>query len=335
MSVSASLARILIEAVARAGADVDGYCAAAGLDRAALEQPLHRIEHAVWMRAIELALAYTDDPELGLHLGERLGPQAFGIVGFVSAQAPTLRESIDALLSYRYLLSDSPPPRLEERGQRAFLPYDYLPGPPAVNRLRAELFVSRFVHLVRAFVGAQGAVEICFAYPAPRYHNAYRRRFGEAVCFDQPRTGLRFPRALLDVPQYHWDPALYRLLREQANLLLADAPNRSVGPRIRLVLLQHREPRPSMREVARRLGATERTLRRQLAAEGTSFREVLDSALRERTLSLLRDQSLTLEEVMARAGFTEASGLYRAVRRWTDLAPAEFRAAQLATPSTK
>jgi AraC-like DNA-binding protein len=61
--------------------------------------------------------------------------------------------------------------------------------------------------------------------------------------------------------------------------------------------------------------ASDRTPRRQLAAEGTSFREILNSAVRERTLSLLRDRALSLEEVTERAGFTDPSGLYRAVRR--------------------
>ena len=325
MSVAASLARIMIEAVARAGADVDAYCRAAGIERALLQEPLQRIEHDVWLRLIELALEYTKDPALGLHLGERLGVHAFGIVGFVSSQAPTLRASIDALLSYRYLLSDSPPPRLEERGQWAFLPYSYVPGTPAVNRVRAELFLSRFVLLVRAFAGAESPVEVCFAYAAPSYERQYRRRFGDTVRFDQPRTGLRFPRALLDVPQYHWDPALYRVLRDQASQLLAHSKHQSVGRRIRLLLLQSREPRLELRDVARQLGASDRSLRRQLASEGTSFREILDSAVRERTLSLLRDHSLSIDEVIERAGFADASGLYRAVRRWTKLSPLAFR----------
>lgn len=180
MSVSVFLARIMVEAVAWAGADVDAYCRAAGIDQALLQDPRNRIEHDIWLRLIELALEYTQDPALGLHLGRQLGAHAFGIVGLVSTQVPTLRESIQALLSYRYLLSDSPPPPLEERGQRAFLPYEYVPGPPAVNRLRAELFLSRFVTLGRAFVGSQGPVEICFAYEPPSYESEYRRLFGKA-----------------------------------------------------------------------------------------------------------------------------------------------------------
>lgn len=325
MSVSATLARIMIEAVARAGGDVDAYCRAAGVDRALVREPLSRIDHVVWMRLIELALDYTGDPALGLHLGERLGVHAFGVVGFVSSQAPTLRESIEALLAYRYLLSDSPPPSLEEHGLHAFLPYAYVPGPPAVDRVRAELFISRFVLLVRAFAASQGPVEVSFAYEAPSYAAEYQRRFGEGVQFAQPRTGIRFSRALLDVPQYHWDPALYRVLRDQASQLLADIPNQSVGRRIRLLLLQSREPRLELGEIARRLGASDRSLRRQLAAEGSSFREILDAATRERTLSLLRDPSLSLDDVVERAGFADPSGLYRAVRRWTNLSPLEFR----------
>ncbi|WP_207217594.1 MULTISPECIES: hypothetical protein [Sorangium] len=45
---------------------------------------------------------------------------------------------------------------------------------------------------------------------------------------------------------------------------------------------------PSLPRVARALGTTERTLRRHLEAEGTSFRRLVDDVRRERAGSLLR-----------------------------------------------
>lgn len=326
MGVSVLLARIMIEAVARAGADVRAYCSDAGIDAERLSDPLERIEHEQWLRLLELALVYTQDPALGLHIGERLSMNAFGIVGLVSSHAPTLREGIEVLLSYRSLLSDSPPPPLEERGERAFLPYEYVSGSPAVNRLRAELFLSRFVTLGRTFTSPRGSTEICFDYPAPTYVSEYRRTFGRSARFDQARAGIGFPRAWLDLPQFHWDPSLYGVLRDQADRLLKRGGRSLVSERLHLLLLQRREPRPGMPDLARRLGMNERALRRRLAEEGSSFRAIAESALRERTLSLLRDPAPSLKDVVARAGFSEASALYRAVRRWTGLSPVQFRA---------
>ncbi len=77
--------------------------------------------------------------------------------------------------------------------------------------------------------------------------------------------------------------------------------------------------------IAESLFVSQRTLQRQLAREGTSFTAVLDQTRRELAERFIRDQSLTLIEITFLLGFSEISSFSRAFKRWTGLAPTEFK----------
>ena len=68
-----------------------------------------------------------------------------------------------------------------------------------------------------------------------------------------------------------------------------------------------------------------RTLQRKLATRGTTFRRLLDAALRVRAERLLAESSLDIVEVAARMGFNDPGNFGRAFRRWTGSGPGTFR----------
>jgi AraC-like DNA-binding protein len=78
-----------------------------------------------------------------------------------------------------------------------------------------------------------------------------------------------------------------------------------------------------MRDAAKRLGLSERTLRRRLDEEGTSFRERLDLVRKDRALEMLAHTDIA--EVAQTLGFVDARSFQRAFRRWTQLTPVEYR----------
>jgi len=82
-------------------------------------------------------------------------------------------------------------------------------------------------------------------------------------------------------------------------------------------------------QMAKRLAMSERALRRALRNEGTSFRVLQDEFRREATLRLLSSPDLSVTDVALMVGFSEASALHRAFKRWTGLTPRQFQ--QLAT----
>jgi AraC-like DNA-binding protein len=327
MGISVVLVRTLAEAVARSGADVPSYFRDAGFDPQLLEDPLARVDVPLYDRLQELALARTGDAALGLHMGEQASYSALGIAGHLGAQCRTLRDCALMLLAYFRVLTDTAPPTMEETVDRAIIRYEFVRSSEALNRLRPEFALARFMVFGRMFAGPDATpLEVWFEHDQPRYVSEYQRVFNCPVLFSQGCTAMVFSRELLESRQFHWDPHLFQMLRAQADHALTQASTHSIAARIHdLVAYSDADVRPEMRDVARHLGMTERALRRKLSEEGSSFREVLDDAMRERTLRLLKNPTLTLQEIAERTGFSEASALHRAVRRWTGQTPMQLR----------
>lgn len=81
-----------------------------------------------------------------------------------------------------------------------------------------------------------------------------------------------------------------------------------------------------MDSIAAQLHVDPRTLRRQLEAEGTSFRELIDEVRATIADELLAVDGLTLADVAGRLGYHDAAGFSRAYRRWTGSSPRRARA---------
>jgi len=80
--------------------------------------------------------------------------------------------------------------------------------------------------------------------------------------------------------------------------------------------------------VAQRMHRSASTLHRQLAAENTSYREILDSTRRGLAEDYLRDARFSLAEIAYLLGFSDQSNFSRAFRRWTNRTPREFQSSE-------
>jgi len=82
---------------------------------------------------------------------------------------------------------------------------------------------------------------------------------------------------------------------------------------------------PAADAVASEWGVSAVTLRRKLAAEGTSWQRVVDEMRHALALRLLSDRSRSIEQVAASLGFGDARSLHRAFRKWTGVSPGAHR----------
>jgi AraC-like DNA-binding protein len=77
-----------------------------------------------------------------------------------------------------------------------------------------------------------------------------------------------------------------------------------------------------------------RTLQRQLADEGTSFKAELEQVRAQMAIAALRDRSVPIDEVAFLLGYAEPSSFYRSFRRWTGRTPHWYRRSASAKPSS-
>ena len=70
---------------------------------------------------------------------------------------------------------------------------------------------------------------------------------------------------------------------------------------------------------------SERTLRRKLREEKSSYRELVDELNRDMAIRYLRDTDLTVENIADSLGFSDAANFRQAFQRWTNATPHQFK----------
>lgn len=144
-------------------------------------------------------------------------------------------------------------------------------------------------------------------------------------------TGFSFPAVYLDHPVMSSMEAL--ALRAPRSFLFAREPGMAASPepvarRVRGIALEAlREARrlPSFDEIVAVVGGSGATLRRRLAREATSYRDIKDSCRREVALDLLRRSDLPIEEIAARLDYCDSDAFRRAFRDWLGMSPSHYR----------
>jgi AraC-like DNA-binding protein len=94
---------------------------------------------------------------------------------------------------------------------------------------------------------------------------------------------------------------------------------------------------PRTEQVAKKVGITQRTLQRRLAAAGTSHLQLVQKLRFDLITKLLKDPHESMATIGSKAGFARPSGFSRAVKNWTGMSPSQYRSQLLArsVPGTR
>ena len=198
----------------------------------------------------------------------------------------------------------------------------------AAPRQTAELILAAWVRAGRVATGTKwNPAEVRFAHRAPPDSRAHERFFGSPPRFSAGENALVLEAALLELPCRRTDPSLLSLLDRYAADRLGGGEAATFADRAWRALSDELQAgNVAARGVAARLNVSVRTLHRALAAEGTSYRRLLDQLRLDIAGRHLRDDRMSVAEVAFLAGFSEISAFHRAFKRWTGQTPVTFRA---------
>ncbi|MCP5164563.1 MAG: AraC family transcriptional regulator [Pseudomonadales bacterium] len=315
------------------GQDPEAVFAALGCSPQLLENSENAIPFTLLGRLFDTCTIATGCPHFGLLLGQRMGLDCVGLVGMVARHSPTVKEALSNLLLYMHLHDRGAVPTLAVVDEEAVFGYTiYQPG----------MTTTASVYDACAAIACNALGTLC----GPRWRptgaqlprsrpddpEPYRRVFGLTPTFAAERMALTFAADWLERPVPGADPALYRVLREQAEVLAVGA-NDNVVPRVRRIacnLLLCGSG--SLDSAAALLSMHPRTLRRRLHASGITYRQLCEECREALALQLLHDSSLPIGEIAARLQYANTAAFTRAFRRWTGSTPTTWRAGQAGYP---
>jgi AraC-like DNA-binding protein len=164
-------------------------------------------------------------------------------------------------------------------------------------------------------------------YPPAANPGDYRHMFlGNPVAFDCASTRMTLGRELLDKRVTQNEASLRRFLRHPVLIMLTGSyASDSWTAQVRDLVHHRLSDMPELKEVAARLEVHPQTLRRRLAGEGTTFKDIKNQVRRDTALYFLGKQGLSIEEIAYRSGFSESSAFIRAFKGWTGVTPYTYR----------
>lgn len=277
-----------------------------------------------WARAVEA----TGDQMLGLHIAEAAPIETFDVHAYALLSSRTLRAAYRRASRYQRLIHEGTRLDFDEGPQYGTLVHS-LGGRP-VARQSAEFLATAWVRIGRLVLEQEWLPRaVYFAHQASPSTLEYDRFFGAPVHFEAGQTALEVENDTLDQVSAAPDDRLAAILDQHVGTLLASRPppRPSLSDQVLGLLVDElQDGSVDARLIARRLHMSERSLRRGLSGEGTSYRELRDRLRLERSLALLQGGRCSIAEIAYLLGFSEVSAFHRAFKRWTGRTPAEARA---------
>lgn len=283
-----------------------------------------------WITLLDCTATYLSDPTLGLRLGQNIAPRHAGVLGYMLLASRNLEEALQRLDRYQRLVYDVTPMERRQGSGHTDLVWGAEQGRP--GPLVDETSITALVQFCRNITGqALKPHFVHFINPEPKDLRPYTEYFGCPVRFSQPETIVRIDAAALGSPLRAADPALSEVMQRHAENLLAKLAQEDaliVQTRQALAASLH-EGEPSIEAIAAQLGRTTRTLQRELAVAGSSFRDVLNKLRKELALAYLGQAHLSMLDIAMLLGYTEQSAFTRGFRQWTGKSPSEYRRLRL------
>jgi AraC-like DNA-binding protein len=311
-----------------AGLDPARILADAGIAVADLAVPDKWVPAAAVSRVLERSAIESGLEDFGLRLAGLRRLATLGPLSVVLSQEPDLRSALTLLCRYEHSYNEALRMRLDEDGDLATMRLWFEFGEPAPTRQALELATAALLGIVRELLGRQWEpLSVCFTHRAPASLTAHRAAFGPRLQFGHEFTGLVFYAVELDAANRASDPLL-RPYAEQLRRALGAPPAATVtGQVTQLIEMLLPVGRCSTAQVSRSLAVTQRTLHRQLDAEGQSFSAIVHATREVLAQRYLSADRYSLTDVSELLGFTAPSAFSRWFRERFGVSPTQWRAA--------
>lgn len=320
----------ICKALRASAVDPQPLLAEVGLNLTQLEkEPEARIPIATMTRFWQLVEMATADSAFGLKVSRYVQPMHFRALGLLMLTSDNMGAVIDKLGRYHAMISDSVNIRVIYQPDRVGFAVDPLAGVP-ISPMSVDGFFSTLMVFSRQLTGVETTLlAVDLMRQQPLDVSPWQQCFQLTPAFAQATNCLWFDRATLNKSDMAGDQQLAVANEAQVKSYLQKMNALSWRERVRNTLQAMLEQgEPSLAEVATLLNSSERSLRRHLQQEDTSFRQLMNDVRAELAVYYLANSSCSITELSLRLGFSDSANFSKAFQRWYGMAPGQYRSRQ-------
>jgi AraC-like DNA-binding protein len=217
--------------------------------------------------------------------------------------------------------------QLQEEGDTIQLELGVDPKGGSIVPASEDYAVGIITRMCRLTLGEFLApVNVLMQRPQPAQPERWDYQLATRVAFAADTTRISWARADIMEPLVTGDPLLARINDEHTQAYLDSFAGKTTTREVVDKIVQRLpDGPPSQQQIASALHISNRTLQRKLHEEGTSFMDLLQGSRMQLAHKYLSNSGRSVVETAYLLGFSEPSTFSRAFKRWTGVAPAEYR----------
>lgn len=263
---------------------------------------------------------------IGLEMGWRLPPTAFGSLGHAIMACHNLGEALRLCEKFWTLFGMGMSYTLKTAEEHCTIEISALPEIP--TRHKQMVLESTLASLYKGYLillpSLKSQTHIWFSFPQPTYYAKACDLLGD-VHYDMPTCQIRIPSHLLDEPLAMSNPFGFQSAIAQCEQQFALRQHPGIAGRVQQALVLSAHGYPNVEMIAEKLHISPRTLRRHLKSEGANFQTLLNNARKRDAMALLANSSQEIQNIANTLGYTDPANFTRAFKQWSGQTPRAYR----------
>jgi AraC-like DNA-binding protein len=318
---------VLSRYFAKQGIDLDLLIEGTQLQADDLYDPDFLVTPEQEMTVIRNIIRLVPEQGLGLRIGRQYHTGALGMVGIAAIHSDTLLDALQIIYQFDDLLPTYFHFDLKVKDNLVFFTMKELLDLNDIRFFVCEMEFASMDRVTSDLIGIPIQLkEMRIAYPEPEYSKQYQDLFQCPLRFNAKSHMFVFEKSYLYRPLPMANPLARKAYEKECRALsLRLKKQGTVSKRAYQEILFHRNEIPDFNQLARYLNTSNRTLRRRLKEEGTSYKDLVSSIQKKKAINLLQTTFLSIGEIATEMGYKDLANFYRAFKHWTGKNPGDYR----------
>ncbi len=307
--------------------DMEPFYELVGISPNILSSPDDRIPVEKYILAENVAALLTQDPYLGLHMGQYAHTGNWSILGYMMMNCQTVGEAFHKFHKYSAIIGNLVTPRIETIFDKMTIFLTIPKDAPPVSRHCYEGFFSSLIFIACNVSGkAIHPIEVGFAHSKPPSLEDYQKIFNCPVLFDQSQNYMIMNKGITNTPVIMPSETLLIHFEHYADEFLSQIePHFLITREVKKLILSYMDNENlSLSFIANLLSMSTRSLQMHLKNEGTTFSKLLLTTRKELVKKYLKENYST-EDITYLLGFIDPSSFRKVFKKWYGMTPKEYK----------